>query len=427
MYDEKLTVELLIDCHFILTLIFGVILSTALAGIERSRENYLKLSCFIIVSSGFQFLAFKYWGTDLALKLYPFFIHLPLVIFLSWVYHLSYYSAILAVSTAYLCCQLTKWLGILAIFFLHEQWLYYSVRLIVTLPLLWVLVRYISPRFALLVRLPFREVTTFGLMPLVYYIYDYITTVYTKLLYSGNPLITEFLGFFLCISYLVFLYIFAQEYIAKKDLELKNRLVELKVQSTLHELTQTRQMQYQLSIMRHDMRHFMSTAALLVQQKKYDEALAYLGNEKRELESMLLTRYCPNDYINAVITKYHDKCCLHKIDFQMEINLQGILPCSELAFSIILDNGLDNAFKAVNQLPCEQAFIKLSLKQTGSKLLLSIKNTYLQKPEFENELPVSRHSGHGIGTQSIAYNCEKIGGQYQFYLEDKFFVLRVIV
>ena len=427
MYDEKLTVELLIDCHFILTLIFGVILSTALAGIERSRENYLKLSCFIIVSSGFQFLTFKYWGIDLALKLYPFFIHLPLVIFLSWGYHLSYYSAILAVSTAYLCCQLTKWLGILAIFFLHEQWLYYSVRLIVTLPLLWVLVRYISPRFALLVRLPFREVTTFGLMPLVYYIYDYITTVYTKLLYSGNPLITEFLGFFLCISYLVFLYIFAQEYIAKKDLELKNRLVELKVQSTLHELTQTRQMQYQLSIMRHDMRHFMSTAALLVQQKKYDEALAYLGNEKRELESMLLTRYCPNDYINAVITKYHDKCCLHKIDFQMEINLQGILPCSELAFSIILDNGLDNAFKAVNQLPCEQAFIKLSLKQTGSKLLLSIKNTYLQKPEFENELPVSRHSGHGIGTQSIAYNCEKIGGQYQFYLEDKFFVLRVIV
>ena len=29
----------------------------------------------------------------------------------------------------------------------------------------------------------------------------------------------------------------------------------------MHELTQTRQMQYQLSIMRHDMRHFMSTSA----------------------------------------------------------------------------------------------------------------------------------------------------------------------
>lgn len=427
MYDEKVLVDLLIDCHFILTLIFGVILSTALAGIERSRENYMKLGCFIIASAGFQFLAFKYWEMDLVLKLYPFFIHLPLVLFLSWTYKLSYYSAFLAVSTAYLCCQLTKWLGMLAVFFVHEQWLYYSVRLIVTLPILWFLVRYVSPRFALLVRLPFREVMTLGLMPFVYYIYDYVTTVYTKLLYSGNPLITEFLGFFLCIAYLVFLYIFAQEYIAKKELELKNKLVELKVQSTLHELTQMRQMQYQLSIMRHDMRHFMSTAALLVQQKKYGEALEYLGKEKRELESMLLARYCMNDYINAVITKYHDKCCLQKIDFQIEINLQRILPCSELEFSTILDNGLDNAFEAASQLPCEQAVIKLSLKQNGDKLLMSLKNTYLQKPEFVRDVPVSRCLGHGIGTQSIVYNCEKIGGQCQFYLEDQFFVLRVIV
>lgn len=427
MYDDIFLLEMLIDCHFILTLIFGVILSVAFAGIERSRENYFKLGCFVFFLAVFQFLMFKYFGTDVALKLYPLFIHLPLLLFLHWAYKISYYSALLSVLTAYLCCQLTKWLGMLGVFFLPEQWLYYSIRLIVTLPLLWVLVRYISPSFSMLVRLPFRDVMTLGMMPCVYYIYDYLMTVYTKLLYSGNPLIIEFFGFFLCIAYLIFLYIFAKEYLAKKELQLKNRLIELKVQSTLHELTQTRQMQYQLSIMRHDMRHFMSTAALLVQQKKYDEALAYLGNEKKELESMLLTRYCPNDYINAVITKYHDKCCLHKIDFQTEINLQGILPCSELAFSIILDNGLDNAFKAVNQLPCEQAVIKLSLKQTGSKLLLSIKNTYLQKPEFVDEMPVSRCSGHGIGTQSIVYNCEKIGGQCQFYLEDKFFVLRVIV
>lgn len=427
MFEEKFALELLIDCHFVLTLIFGVVLSAALAGVERSRENYLKLGGFILASAGVQLLAFKYWEIDLVLKFYPFFIHVPLVLFLSWAYKLSYYSAVLAVSTAYLCCQLTKWLGMLAVFFVHEQWMYYSIRLVVTLPLLWLLLRYVSPRFALLARLPFREVMTLGLMPFVYYIYDYITTVYTKLLYSGNPLITEFLGFFLCIAYLVFLYIFAQEYIAKKELELKNKLIEFKVQSTLHELKQTRQMQYQLSIMRHDMRHFMSTAALLVQQQKYAEALDYLGNEKRELETMLLTRYCTNDYINAVISKYHDKCCLQKIAFATEINLQGILPCPEIEFSTILDNGLDNAFEAASQLPGEQAVIKLSLRQNGEKLLLSIKNTYRQKPEFVNDLPVSNRLGHGIGTQSIVYNCEKIGGQWQFYLEDNFFVLRVIV
>lgn len=107
--------------------------------------------------------------------------------------------------------------------------------------------------------------------------------------------------------------------------------------------------------------------------------------------------------------------------------MQGTLPCSELLFSTILDNALDNAFEAAGQLPAEQAHIIILLKQKGENLLFSLKNTYLHKPEFENELPVSRRSGHGIGTQSIAYNCDKIGAQYQFYLEDKFFVLRVIV
>lgn len=427
MYDEAFLTQMLIDCHFILTLIFGVILSAAFAGIERSKENYFKLGCFIAVSAALQLLAFKYWGIEQTLKLYPFFIHLPLVLLLSWSYKLSYYSSLLAVTTAYLCCQLTKWLGMLGVFFLPEQWLYYSVRIIVTLPLLWLLVRYISPRFALLVRLPFREVTTLGLMPFVYYVYDYITTVYTKILYSGSPLITEFLGFFLCITYLVFLYIFAQEYLTKKELQLKNKLIELKVQSTMHELTQTRQMQYQLSIMRHDMRHFMSTAALLVQQGKYSEALQYLGNEQKELESLLLARYCSNDYINAVIVKYHDKCRLKRIAFETEISLAEIIPCSELAFSTILDNALENAFEAASQLPDGRGRLILYLKQSGDKLLLAIKNTYLQPPEFVNELPVSKRSGHGIGTQSIAYNCEKIGGQCQFYLEDEFFILRVIV
>ena len=427
MDDEIFLTQLLIDCHFILTLIFGVILSAAFAGIERSKENYLKLGGFIVASACLQFGIFKYWGTEEALKLYPFLIHLPLVLFLAWAYKLSYYSALLAVSTAYLCCQLTKWLGMLSVFFLSEQWLYYSVRIVVTLPLLCILVRYISPRFSLLVRLPFREVTTLGLMPFVYYVYDYITTVYTKVLYSGSPLITEFLGFFLCIAYLVFLYIFAQEYLAKKELQLKNKLIELKVQSTMHELAQTRQMQQQLSIMRHDMRHFVRTATLLVQQGKYIEALQYLGNEQKELENLLLTRYCANDYINALIVKYHDKCCLQKISFEADICLKERLYCPELPFLMILDNALDNAFEAASQLPAAQGLLIISLKQGSGKLLLSIKNTYLKQPEFVNGLPVAKCSGHGIGTQSIVYNCERIGGQCQFLLKDKFFVFQLIV
>ncbi len=427
MYDELFWLELLEDTHFILTLIYGVILSAAFVGMERTKANYMKLGYFTVISAILQFLTFEYLGNARALQLYPLLIHVPLIIFLSYMYKVSYYSSTLSVSMAYLCCQLTKWIGMVGVLFIPEQWFYYAVRIAFTLPLLALLVYYVSPSFAMLVRLPWRELVTLGLMPCVYYIYDYVTTVYTKLLYSGNPVIAEFLGFFLCIVYIIFLYIFAHEYLANKELEVQNKLIEMKVNSTLHELTQTRQMQQQLSIMRHDMRHFMSTARTLIQQGKYAEAQQYLGEEQSELEGTILQRYCTHEYINAIIIKYSDKCRLQKISFQADVKVPNALPCSELSFSAILDNALENAWNAVCELPEEQAQINLQLKENDGKLLLSIKNTYLHKPEFDNERPVSMRSGHGIGTRSIIYNCEKIGGQYQFSLEDKLFVLRIII
>ena len=57
-----------------------------------------------------------------------------------------------------------------------------------------------------------------GFMPFVYYIFDYVTSIYTSLLYSGLEIVGEFLGFVLCLTYLMFLFLYFKEYneIAKK-------------------------------------------------------------------------------------------------------------------------------------------------------------------------------------------------------------------
>lgn len=427
MYNELLILDILIHTHFILTLLFGVVLSAVFVGMEQTKENYLKLGAFTLVLACVQVFCFRFAGEETALQLYPFLIHLPLLIFLCLAYKVSCYSAALAVSTAYLCCQITKWLGIAVVAFFPSQEVYYGVRILVTLPLLFFLVRYIAPSFVLLARLPFREVMTLGLMPFSYYIYDYLTTVYTKVLYSGSPLVVEFLGFFLSVIYMIFLFVFAREYIAKKELAVRNELIEMKIASTVHELAQTRYAQYQMSIMRHDMRHFISTTKSLILQGKYNEALAYLGDGQSDLEQIILQRFCTNEYINAIIAKYSDKCKLKKIDFQVEVDIAEIIPCPEVAFSTILDNALENAYKAASKTSSTKGQIVLLLKQNEDKLLLSVKNTYLNKPEFVDGLPVSAREGHGIGSRSIVYNCEKIGGQCQFLLDGSFFVLRVIV
>lgn len=80
MYDELFLLKLLEDTHFILTLIFGVILSAAFVGMERTKPNYMKLGCFTVISAILQFLTFEYLGNERALQLYPFLIHVPLII-----------------------------------------------------------------------------------------------------------------------------------------------------------------------------------------------------------------------------------------------------------------------------------------------------------------------------------------------------------
>ena len=165
----------------------------------------------------------------------------------------------------------------------------------------------------------------------------------------------------------------------------------------------------------------------LIQQQKYEEAVKYLSDGQRDLDGVQLQRYCANEYINAVLTKYGDQCKLNYIEYKAEAETAKLLPCPELCFSIMLDNALENAYEATSQLPLGQRYIRLSLKQKDNKLLLSLKNTYLATPKFVNDIPVSAKANHGIGTQSIIYNCNKLGGQCKFSLENNMFVLQIIV
>lgn len=426
-----MNIEILEKLHFILTLVFGIALSVSFLGIHKQRAARFKIGLFIIVSIIMQQLVYNYFDSsnrlEYFLRYYPFYIHLPLVLFLVFAFRAPCLSTITAVTIAYSCCQLTQWLGFVGVFFIPDQWFYYAVRIALVPPILFFITTYISPYVAVLLHRPVKEVAIFSILPLTYYFFDYATTVYSNLLYSGNGIVVEFLGFAVSIACLIFFSMIAEEYLAKNELSQKNRLIELRMHSAVHELEQTRSAQYRMSIIRHDMRHVLSTATTLIQQQKYDEAVKYLSEGHRSLDSIRLQRFCSNEFVNAVLTKYDDQCKLNHVEFKAEVEAAAFLPCPELCYSIMLDNALENAFDATKQLPQGERYIHLSLKQKNSKLLLSLKNTYATTPNFVDDVPVSSEAGHGIGTQSIIYNCNKLGGQCKFSLEHNLFVLQIIV
>ena len=71
--------------------------------------------------------------------------------------------------------------------------------------------------------------------------------------------------------------------------------------------------------------------------------------------------------------------------------------------------------------------IKLDMRLNEEKLLISLKNTYADKPDFMNGLPYTSEAGHGFGTKSIWYVAEKLNGSCQFSVTDTYFILRVIL
>jgi two-component system sensor histidine kinase AgrC len=67
-------------------LIFGIIVSVAFAGVEASRKNYLGVFFFTVGATLLQLTMFAIYGRSFTAKLYPFIIHIPLVLFLTFYY-----------------------------------------------------------------------------------------------------------------------------------------------------------------------------------------------------------------------------------------------------------------------------------------------------------------------------------------------------
>lgn len=101
---------------------------------------------------------------------YPLTTHLPLAIILS-VLSGKWLWPTISVLAAYLCCQLRRWVALLVIAMVPGiDWLQPAVEMVVTLPLLAVLLRYVAPAARSFARYPRSMQLLFGVVPLAGYL-----------------------------------------------------------------------------------------------------------------------------------------------------------------------------------------------------------------------------------------------------------------
>ena len=413
--------------HNITTMLFGIFLSAFFLGVKQDKKNVLKLLLLAVISGTLYFAMASLFDSTIVDQLYPVLVHVPLLLVLVLYYKFRILPSLISIFTAYLCCQCSNWMGLLALSVTGEEWCYYACRIVVTLVVFWVLCRYVCQTTAMLFAKTDRELLIIGSLPLVYYIFDYATTKFSSLLYTGNRAVPEFLGFAICLSYLIFLLVYFREYETKSKAEQYNELIRMQMNSFQAEMDNTRKSEKKMSILRHDTRHHMAVLRTLIQQGDCEKALEYLNEVSQTYDDTVIKTYCKNEMVNSVLSIYNTRFEEQRIRWEVQVRIGEKLPCSEMMFCAILSNVLENAMHAVQELPQKKRLIQLSLSEKSGHLLLMAKNTVQNAPLFNDGVPVTERSGHGLGARSIVYYVEKLNGQYQFFMENGDFVVRIIL
>lgn len=420
-------VQILSFIHNLTTMLFGIYISAFFLGVKQNRKNILTLFLLFSCEGIVYIINFMLFGVAVTDRLYAVIIHLPLILFLTLYYKYPVTSSCISVFSAYLCCQLSNWLGLLVLAITGKQWCYYTLRILITFISFFLLCRFVCRTTENIFTRDTRESYIIGFLPTVYYFFDYSFTKLSSLLYSNNKIVIEFMGFVFCISYFAFLFVYFREYEKKQELEQYSGLMKMQLLSIEKEIEQVKSSKQKLSILRHDMHHHLNIILTQLQNNNTAKAIEYIKEIGNLYDDTMIEAYCQNETINSVISIYHARFADKEIALNCDISIGETLPCPDTAICTILSNGLENSMHALEEMTTEKKWANLTISEKKNHLLLQIENPIVRIPKFVNGIPTSGKKGHGIGVKSIVYYTEQLNGQCHFSLTDNTFILRIII
>lgn len=409
--------------------LFGSVLSASFCGVLERRRNRLIFWCCMALIPILQGAVYQIWDVKLLRYIYPIIMHLPLLLVLRFLTGKLLWPLV-SILTAYLCCELRRWIALLSTELLNGGDMMQDItELIVTLPLLFLLLRFFSPVVRQLSERPVRLRWQFGIVPATYYIFDYGTRIYTDLLYSGSPIAVEFMPLMCCVTYILFLLYFTAEERKREQLRQAQRGMEIQVAQAVREVSALRESQELARQYRHDLRHHLQYISACISNGQQEQAQTYISGICEEIEAQKVHRYCENEAANLILSAFAGRA--EKIGVRMDV--QGSLPAfiliSDSDLCVILSNALENALQACQPFAADgtACTIDVQFYEREGKFFFQITNPCGEGIHFENGIPVSDRPNHGIGVQSISAIVQKYGGVCTFLVKDRQFILRLSI
>lgn len=173
----------------------------------------------------------------------------------------------------------------------------------------------------------------------------------------------------------------------------------------------------------HDIKKHLYSISLLNAQHEYKKINDYIENLIHSSQLNKSLRVCDNDFLNAILNRYLEKCEKLHIILEIDIRKHTCSFIDEYEITSLFCNLLDNAIEAAEN--CPGAFIEVysGYLELQNYLLLSVKNSCCRKPILDSKNHIKSYKSnsgiHGIGLKSVIRVVEKYNGNFEFSYDEK--------
>jgi len=288
-------------------LLFGIVISFRFAKISISKSSSVTMFLLFIISGILQLLVYYFYGEETVWKIYPLITHLPILITLYYRYKISLIAAFSSITSAYLCCQPAKWLGLLFTQLSGNRILGECIRCLALIGTGYILYVYISIFIAEIYSKDDRSVAVFGIIPVIYYLFDYSMSIYTNYWTTNERAVAEFLPFFLCIVYMFFCIIYYREQELKAEAKRNESIFRIITEQQRKEFEAIKRSEKEIRLLRHDMRLLLNNLAYCIEINDIETAQKMISGYTSQIDATSIKRYCNNDTINYILSNYIQK------------------------------------------------------------------------------------------------------------------------
>ncbi len=366
-------------------------------------------------------------GFEITIRIYPLIAHIPSLLLFLILSRFRGWRLVFQVLSAILFCTVIHH-GAGLVYYLSggrflAMFLSYAV---LSAGVIWFLIRFLRPLF---IRTLEELHHGWWLMCLVIAMY-YFIVVYlipgSAGLVRSSTILKPAISFMMVGFYSILMFLFSS---IQKEAETRHnaQLSALQLSALQSRMEAVKAAEDAIRMERHDLRHRLHTVTELISRGDREAALEFLDAAQKRLDEKKEMRWCRPPVLDAVFSSYFDQARQQHVRVEAEISLPQELPVDEGELAIVFANALENAIHANLELPTEQRWLRCRVIGYPN-IMAEIANPFTSPVEFDSKgYPISRKEGHGLGTRSIRFFCEKHGAVCQYEAKGGVFSLHIVL